>query len=69
MNINAALYALVYFSDAVDKEEMDRENTMIGHYTLRQKFPLERPTLYLVDVESLRSPTVGIPDVGCAEKY
>ncbi len=47
---------------------MDRENTLLGHYTLHRKSPLERPTLYLVDVESLRLPTVGIPDVGCAGK-
>ncbi len=47
---------------------MDRENALIGHYTLHRKSPLERPTHYLVDEESLRLPTVGIPDVECAEK-
>jgi hypothetical protein len=67
-DIKAGLYALVHSFDAVDEEEMDKENTLIGRYTLHRKSPHERPTLYLVDVESLRSPTVGIPDVGCAEK-
>jgi hypothetical protein len=65
-DIKAGLYALVHSFDAIDDEETDRENTLIGHYTLHRQSPLERPTLYLVDVESLRSPTVGIPDVGCA---
>ena len=62
------MYALVHSFDAVDEKEMDRENTLIWHYTLHRKSPLERPTLYLVDFDSLRSPTVGIPDVGCVGK-
>ena len=65
-NIKAGLYALIHSFDPVDEDEMDSENTLIGHYTLHRQSPFERPTLYLVDVESLRSPTVGIPDVGCA---
>jgi hypothetical protein len=64
--IRAGLYALVHSFDAVDEKEIDSENTLIGRYTLHRQSPSEKPTLYLVDVESLRSPTVGIPDVGCA---
>jgi hypothetical protein len=62
--IRAGLYALVHSFSPVDEEEMACENVMIGHYTVHRSSPGERPTLYLVDVESLRLPTVGIPDVG-----
>jgi hypothetical protein len=49
-DIKARFYALVHSFHAVDEEEMDRENALIGHYTLHRKSPLERPTHYLVDV-------------------
>jgi hypothetical protein len=30
-DIKAGLYALVQYFDAVNKEEMDREDTLVGH--------------------------------------
>ena len=65
-DINTGLYTLVHSFDAIDEKEIKRENTLIGRNTLHRQNPVESPTLYLVDVESLRLPTVGIPDVGCA---
>ena len=62
-NIKAGLYAVVHSFDVVDEEAMTSENTLIGRYTVHRQSPVDRPTLYLVDVESLRSPTVGIQDV------
>lgn len=63
-NIKAGLYALVHSFSAVDEDDLDYCNALIGRYTVDHRSPGEMPTLYLVDVESIRSPTVGIPDVG-----
>jgi hypothetical protein len=63
-NIKAGLHALVHLFSPVDEEDLPLSNTLIGHYTVHCDFQGERPTLYLVDVESIKSPTVGIQDVG-----
>jgi len=64
--IGAGTYALVHSFLAIDEDEIDHPNSMIGRYTLFQRVPGNGndPTLYLVDVESIDSPTIGIQDVG-----
>ena len=62
----AGVYALVHSFAAVDEEEMDFSNSMIGRYTVHQH-SADAPSLYLVDVENIDSPTIGIPDVGCSQ--
>jgi hypothetical protein len=65
--IEAGVYALVHSFAAVDDDEMDIPNSMIGRYTIYRHSPnSSAPTLYLVDVESINSPTIGIPDIGCS---
>ena len=56
-DINARKYSLAHFIDAIDEGEMDSANT------LHCQSPVNSVTMYLVDVESLRLPTVGISDV------
>jgi hypothetical protein len=63
-NIKAGLYALVHSLSPVDEENLSFSNTLIGQYTVHCASQVERPTLYLVDVEAIKSPTVGISDVG-----
>jgi hypothetical protein len=63
-NIKAGLYALVHSFSPVNEEDLSFSNTLIGHYTVHRASQGERPILYLVDVEAIKSPTVGIPDVG-----
>ena len=65
----AGVYALVHSFAAVDKRETDFSNSMIGRYTVYQHSPSsDAPSLYLVDVECIDSPTIGIPDVGCSQR-
>jgi hypothetical protein len=65
----AGVYALVHSFAAVDKREMDFSNSMIGQYTVYGHSPSsDAPSLYLVDVECIDSPTIGIPDVGCSQR-
>ncbi len=62
----AGVYALVHSFAAVDEQEMDFSNSMIGRYTVHRHSPSSNaPSLYLVDVECIDSPTIGIPDLGC----
>jgi len=64
-NIKAGLCELfVHSFSPVDEEDLSLSNTLNGHYTVHCDFQGERPTLYLVNIESIKSPTVGIPDVG-----
>jgi hypothetical protein len=54
MKLEAGLYAVAYSFDPIDK----------GDHTPHFHSPNDRrPTLYLVDVESIRLPILGIPDV------
>ena len=64
MNIKAGLYAVIHSFSPVDEEELLYANVMIGRYTVYRHSPGGRPTLYLVDVESITSPTVGVRDIG-----
>ncbi len=48
----------------VNEEDLSFSNTLIGHYTVHCASQGERPILYLVDIEAIKSPTVGIPNVG-----
>lgn len=58
------LYAVAHCFDAVDPAKLEEANTLVGHFTEHfQRLEETRATLYLVDVESIRSPVLGIPDV------
>jgi hypothetical protein len=63
--IKAGLCELfVHSFSPVDEEDLSLSNTLNGHYTVHCDSQGERPTLYLVDIESIKSATVGIPNVG-----
>lgn len=63
-NLEGGLYAVAHSFDAVDREHLDLANTLVGHYTSHFRTPEDTsPTLYLVNVESIRSPLLGVPDV------
>ena len=64
MELEPGLYAVAHSFDVVDESDHDTPNTLIGHYTPHFHSPNDRrPTLFLVDVESIRSPILGIPDI------
>ncbi len=64
-NIKAGLYAVSHsFSPAFDEDDITDPRTLIAQYTPYFHRPDHtRPTLYLVDVESILLPIVGIADV------
>lgn len=63
------LYAVAHSFNAVDKDDFETPNTLVAHYTAHfHSHNDTRPTLFLVDVESIRSPILGIPDVYFGEK-
>ena len=63
--INAGVYALVHSFDAIDEDEREYTNSMIGQYKLHcNNDASSKPTLYMVDVDNLVAPTIGIPDLG-----
>ena len=65
-NLKAGMYAVLESYDAEDSDPAV-PNNMIGLYTLHRKpdeggiMPV---SIYLIDVESIFAPTVGIPDFG-----
>jgi hypothetical protein len=62
--LTAGLYAVAHSFNPVDEGDLNTPNTLIGHYTPHfHSFNDRHPTLFLVDVESIRSPVLGIPDV------
>ena len=63
-NIKAGSYAVIHSFSPVDEAELSYANVMIGRYNVYRHTPGGRPPLYLVDIESIRSPTVGIRDIG-----
>ena len=51
--------------DAIDEDEREYTNSMIGQYKLHcNNDASSKPTLYMVDVDNLVAPTIGIPDLG-----
>jgi hypothetical protein len=62
-NIEAGLYARVHSFDPVDEDNLELPNTLVGHYTPHFFSDNTRPTLFLVHVMAIRSPTLGIADV------
>jgi len=64
--IKAGVYALVHSFDAIDeKKRTIDESSMIGRYKLHCKNDADSmPMLYMVDVNNLVAPTIGIPDLG-----
>jgi hypothetical protein len=61
-SIMAGVYALLHSFSAID-DEREYPNSMIGEYSVDRLQPILPPTLYLVDVDCIVAPTVGIPDV------
>lgn len=59
----AGLYALVHSFDPVDEDDIALPNTLVGHYTPHFFSNDTRPTLFLVHVKAIRSPTLGVADV------
>jgi hypothetical protein len=63
----AGVYAVIHSFSPLD-EERDFSNTLIGHYKLDcNGHQGSVPTIYMVDVNNLVVPTVGICDVGRSE--
>jgi hypothetical protein len=60
--IKAGVYALLHSFSAIN-DEREYPNSMIGEYSVDRLQPTYPPTLYLVDVDCIDAPTVGIPDV------
>jgi hypothetical protein len=52
------------FVSPVDEEDLSLFNTLIGHYTVHRDSRGQRPIMYRVDVESIKSTTSGLLDVG-----
>ena len=62
--IKAGVYALIHSFDAINEEATRKPtNVMIGQYKLHLNDHDGTPTLYLVEVHNLVSPTIGIRDI------
>ena len=58
------MYALIYSYDYVEKLEWEEPDNLVGRYLYNFLSDHEtHPTLYLVDIDAIHSPTVGIRDV------
>ena len=63
--IKAGVYALIHSFDAIkEKATRNPTNVMIGRYKLHLNDKDSTPTLYMVGVHNLVSPTIGICDIG-----
>lgn len=60
------MYAVVHSFSAIDVDAIEVPNTMIGKYTVDRDEHSQLPTLYIIPIASLVSPTIGIQDVGCS---
>jgi hypothetical protein len=60
--IKAGVYALLHSFSAIDNER-EYPNSMIGEYSADRLQPTEPPTLYIIDIDCIDAPTVGMPDV------
>ena len=58
------MYAVVHSFFAADVDAIEVPNTMIGKYTVDWDEHSQLPTLYIIPVISIVSPTIGIQDVG-----
>ncbi len=58
------MYAVVHSFSAVDVDAIEVPNTMIGKYTVDRDEHSQLPTLYIIPVTSIVSPTIGIKDMG-----
>jgi hypothetical protein len=58
------MYDVVHLYAAVVPNLIETPNTMIGRYTITRDSRLQLPVLYIVPVETIDSPTIGIQDVG-----
>ncbi|KAI2495724.1 hypothetical protein MHU86_18783 [Fragilaria crotonensis] len=61
--IEAGLYALIHSFDPVDEDDLKSPNTLVGHFTPHFHSDDVRPTLFLVDINAIQLPVVGIADV------
>ena len=62
--LGPGLYALIYSYDYVEKTEYEVADILVGRYVLNfQSDRQTHPTMYLVDIDTIESPTVGIQDV------
>jgi hypothetical protein len=63
-HLTAGLYAVVHTFDALDRNVFDTPNILIGHYKPHfHSTSHERPTLFLVDVNTIASPLLGTEDI------
>lgn len=62
---NAGVYALVHssFSEVITRKRYST-NAMIRRFTVTQQNNSKMPKLYLVGLETIDAPTIGIPDIG-----
>jgi hypothetical protein len=60
--IKAGVYALLHSCSAID-DKREYPSSIIGEYSVDWLQPTYPPTLYLVDVDCIDAPTVGMPDV------
>ena len=58
------MYVVVHSYAAVVPNLIETPNTMIGRYTITRDSHSQLPVLYIVPVETIDSPTIGIQDVG-----
>ena len=62
--IKAGVYALVHSFVAIDEEKTRKpSNAMIGRYKLYRSSGHRTPTLYLVNLDNITGPTIGICDI------
>ncbi len=57
-------YDVVHLYATIVPNLIETPNTMIGRYTITRDLRLQLPVLYIVPVENIDSPTIGIQDVG-----
>ena len=63
-NYMPGMYVVVHSYAADDPDLIETPNTMIGRYTVTRDPRSQLPILYILPVETIASPTIGIQDVG-----
>jgi hypothetical protein len=61
--IKASVFALLHSFSAIEDKQGEYPNSMIGEYSVDRLQRTQPPTLYLVDVDCIDAPTIGMSDV------